>query len=151
MKIKLLTALFALVTLWGCNTMMLTPVNFAWPLEAALTTDDTGTISENRYAITINVTNLFTEEYGINADVKEKVVHIIRNEKGYYFLTAENFKNVYIFSAGEGTLKMVKKVLINEKGLSVPAFNQREPNIELTVKNGDTVLLDSEGIVGGKK
>ncbi|HPN39374.1 MAG TPA: hypothetical protein PL041_13310 [Melioribacteraceae bacterium] len=151
MKIKLLIALITIVTLWGCNTMMLTPVNFAWPIESALTTDDTGTISENRYAITINVNSLFTEEFGLNADVKEKIVHIIRNEKGYYFLTSDSFKNVYIFVASEGSLKLVKKVLIDEKGLNNPAFNQREPNIELIYKNGDAVLLNGEGIVGGKK
>ncbi len=151
MKIKILIALFAVVSLWGCNTMMLTPVNFAWPLESALTTDDTGTIAENRYAITINVTNLFNEEFGMNADIKEKTIHLIRNDKGYYFLTAENFKNVYIFSAGDGSLKLVKKVLVNEKGLLNPAFNQREPNIELLNKNGESILLNGEGIVGDKK
>ncbi len=151
MKIKILILLLSILTLWGCNTMLLTPVNFAWPIESALTTDDTGTIAENRYAITINVSNLFTEEFGLTADVKEKVVHLIRNDKGYYFLTSENFKNVYIFSAADGALKLVKKVLVNEKGLEKPAFNQREPNIELLTKNGDPILLNSDGIVGGKK
>ncbi len=151
MKYKLILVLFSAALLWGCNTMMLAPVNFAWPLESALTTDDDGTISENRYAITIDTKNLFNEEFGINADFKGKVVHIIRNDKGYYFLTAESFKNVYIFASADGALKLAKKVLIDEKGIASPAFNQREPNIELLRKNGEALLLNTDGIVGGKK
>lgn len=151
MKYKLILVLFSFALLWGCNTMILAPVNFAWPIESTLTTDDDGTISENRYAITINTQNLFTEEFGLNADFKGKVLHLIRNDKGLYFLTAENFKNVYIFAAAEGSLKLVKKVLIDEKGLLSPAFNQREPNIELLRKNEGPILLNSDGIVGGKK
>ncbi|MFH0736796.1 MAG: hypothetical protein V1773_18345 [bacterium] len=151
MRLKFLAVFFVLSSFFaGCSSLLLTPVNFAWPLESALKVDESGNITENRYAVTINVKNMFFDETAAADKFAGSEVHIIRNEKGFYFLTASNFKNVYVFVAAEGSLKLTNKILVNTKGIENPAFNQREPNIELLVKNGTPIVLTNEGIVGGK-
>ncbi len=151
MRLKILAVIFVVSSLFaGCSSLLLTPVNFAWPLESALKVDESGNITENRYAVTINVKNMFLDETGVADKFAGNEVHIIRNEKGFYFLTAAKFKNVYIFVAAEGSLKLTNKILVDAKGIENPAFNQREPNIELIVKTGNPIVLTSDGIVGGK-
>lgn len=151
MRLKYLAVITLLALAFiGCNTMMLTPVNYAWPLETSLKMDETGVISENRYAISINVQNMIVEETAVPFKASNEEIHLIRNQKGFYFLTANGFKNVYVFASAEGSLKLVKKVLVAQDGLKSPAFNQREPNIELLQKGIDPIVLTEEGVLGGK-
>ena len=77
-------------------------------------------------------------------------VRLIRSNEGYYFMTANNFKNVYVFTTGKGSLSLVKKLQINETGLKNPVLNQRPPFVEL-IDEGVTYKLTSEGLEGGKK
>ncbi len=151
MRLKYLAVITLLVlTFAGCNTMMLSPVNYAWPLETALQMDETGVISENRYAISINVQNMIVEETAMPFKANNEEIHLIRNQKGFYFLTANGFKHVYVFASADGSLKLVKKVFVAQDGLKAPAFNQREPNIELLQKDIDPIVLTEEGLLGGK-
>jgi hypothetical protein len=61
---------------------------------------------------------------------------------------------VYVFASSEGALKLEKKILINEKGLEAPAFNQKAPFIQLINEKNENeppVLLSKSGIQGGEK
>ena len=75
-------------------------------------------------------------------------VHLIRNNDGYYFVTANGFQNVYVFAPGEGELKLENTIEFVENALGEPAFNKREGYIELVdLSNNESYRLDHEGIL----
>lgn len=134
----------------GCSSLKLTPVDFSWPLEVVVKVDEQGFIKEDRYSMKINVKNLFIEEFGLEKDLTNKVVRIIRNSSGTYFFTSEGFKNVYLFNQELGAITLAKRIPVSESGLKNPFFNQRDSHIELV--DGNLKLnLSNEGIMGDKK
>ena len=67
-------------------------------------------------------------------------------------MTAPKFKNVYVFASGEGKLTLASKIMVSEKGLTSPAFNQGAPYIHLLNGKEKTILLSKDGIQqGGQK
>jgi len=134
----------------ACSMLTLQPADFSWPVESLLKVDDQGNVTEDRYATSFNTTGLFYEEFQDSMSYKGKSIHLIRNNGGDYFITGNEFKNVYVFKASEGTLVLEKKIFISEFGLKQPALNQRSPYIELL--DGDNKMnLTSDGIEGGSK
>lgn len=142
MKIKLV--ILGLIILTGCSTLTLEPASFGWPIESVLAPDENGNINIERYSTKVNVTNLFFEETQDSTSYKGKEVRVIRNMNGYYLITASGFKYVYVFEAEDGTMEMESKILISENGLNNPAFNQRDPYVELIDGNESYKLSDSE-------
>lgn len=134
----------------SCSTLMLSPAEFGWPIESVLKVDDKGFVKEDRYSLSFNTKPLFFEETQDSMSFAGKSIHLIRNSEGFYFMTAANFKNVYVFSVDKNAFALENKLLINENGLKNPALNQRVPFIEL-VDDGTTYKLTSEGFDGGKK
>ena len=150
MKRLLILFLFLILITAACSVLTLQPANFSWPLESVLSVDDNGKVAEDRYSIEVNTIGLFFEEFQDSLSYKGKEVRMIRDNQGFYFMTASNFKNVYVFKADEGTLKLEKKIFISEFGLQTPAFNQRNPYIEL-VDGTNKMNLTHKGIEGGSK
>ncbi|MEG8946369.1 hypothetical protein [Rosettibacter firmus] len=131
----------------GCAAVILQPADFSWPIENALKVDEKGFIKEDRYTFSINVKRIFYEEHKDSNLALGKVIRIIRNKDGYYFITASNFKNVYVFFPVEGGMKLINKIKISEtESLNQPAFNQKAPYIEL-IDNSKKFLLNHKGIV----
>ena len=148
---RLIVPLFFLALLTAaCSVLTLKPANFSWPLESILPVDDNGKISEDRYSIEVNTVGMFFEEFQDSLSYKSKEVRMIRDNQGFYFLTSTNFKNVYVFKADEGKLVQENKIFISEFGLQTPAFNQRDPYIEL-VDGTNKMNLSHKGIEGGSK
>ncbi len=146
MKSRVLLYLIPLLILSACTAVSLAPANFAWPIENVLRTDDQGNVAIDRYSTEFNSSNLFKEEFGDSADYVGKEIRIIRDHLGYYFMTSVSFKYVYVFEIDDGAFEQVDKIFITEDGLKNPAFNQREPNIELL--DGDkTYTINSQGSV----
>lgn len=134
----------------ACSMLTLQPADFSWPVESLLKVDDQGNVTEDRYATSFNTVGLFYEEFQDSMAYKGKSIHLIRNNWGDYFITGNEFKNVYVFKANEGTLVLEKKIFISEFAMKSPAFNQRSPYIELL--DGDNKMnLTSDGIEGGSK
>ena len=131
----------------GCSSLLLQPADFAWPIEAAMKVDDTGKVSDQRYAFSFNAKQLFFVETGDSTAFASKELRVIRNTKGYYFITSAGFKNVYVFSAAESALKLDNTIPVSQTGLISPAFNQRQPYIEL-LDGANKYLLDNKGITG---
>lgn len=142
-----ITLLFIVV---ACSVLSLQPANFAWPLESVLPIDEDGNVTEDRYSIEFNTIGLFVEEFQDSLSYKGKELRIIRDNQGYYFITASNFKNVYVFNTQDGALVLNNEILISETGIQNPAFNQRSPNIEL-IDGDKTYKLTYEGIEKGKE
>ena len=143
------------VQIMGCSTLVLRPVDFAWPIEVTLQPDGKGNVQEARYQLSFNAKALLFEELRDSTAVVGHTLHVIRDQAGYYFITAEGFKNVYVFAHGDGTLRLQKKIFVSETGLDAPALNQKVPCISLiNEKRGNEapILLTKDGIAeGGKK
>jgi hypothetical protein len=88
---------------------------------------------------------MFLEETEDSSAYMNKEIRIIRDAKGYYYITSNNFNNVYVFNVYDGELCLENKIEITETGISKPAFNQRPPYIEL-VEGSNKHLLSNDGI-----
>lgn len=150
MKVFKFLAISMLLLFSACSSLVLKPADFSWPLESVLKIDDNGNVQAERYSVSFNTKNLFLKETGDSLGYQNQQLRVIRNTKGYYFMVAENFKNVYVFSNNDGKLQLKKKIEISDStGIQNPAFNQRPPLIELTYgQDSDKKLYLSEsGIV----
>lgn len=144
---KYFSMIFILILLSGCAALILSPADFSWPIENAIKVDERGFIKEDRYTFSINIKPIFYEEFKDSNLALGKEIRIIRNYTGYYFITATNFKNVYVLMPVEGGMKLINKITISEKEpLNSPAFNQKSPNIEL-IDGTKKYLLNHKGIV----
>ena len=148
--IKTIMPLILLSAFAACSVLTLQPANFAWPIESVLTVNDEGVVTEERYSIEFNTVRLFYEEFQDSSAYDGNSIRMIRDNGGYYFITAANFKNVYVFRDKEGALALHKKIFISEPGVEDPAFNQRAPYIELIDKD-KKFNLTNEGVEGGIK
>lgn len=145
---KLLSFLLTLLFVAGCSQLTLEPADFAWPIETVLNIDDEGFVQENRYSISINVKELFIAETQDSSSYQDASIRIIRDTKGFYYITATTFKNVYLFNADNGKLVLEKVVFVTEFGLDLPAFNQRKPYIEVLDGEEHVVFLSPSGTKG---
>ena len=131
---------------------MLAPGDFSWPVESVLKVNDKGVVQDQRYNFSLNVKNLLFAETQDSADVTKWSLRMIRDTKGYFYITAAKFKNVYVFEQAEAGLKLSKTILISAAGMETPAFNQRLPFVQLINGSEPPVLLSKDGIQeGGKK
>ena len=130
----------------GCSSLMLKPADFSWPIEDELKVDSRGVIQENRYSLALNVKPLLYAETKDSVNLSDRMINIIRDARGFYFLTGPQFKNVYVFRQADGGLKLEKKIAVSKTGLSSPAFNQRVPYIELLNGNDKPIMLTKDGI-----
>jgi hypothetical protein len=150
MKQLLIVSLILSAILASCSVLTLQPANFSWPLESVLPVDNNGKVIDDRYSIEVNTVGLFFEEFQDSLSYKGKEIRMIRDNQGFYFMTASNFKNVYVFKAEEGKMIQENKIFISEFGLKTPAFNQRDPYIEL-VDETNKMNLTYKGVEGGSK
>lgn len=134
----------------ACSVLTLQPSNFAWPVESVIKVDDNGNAVDKRYSLSFNTQGLFYEEFKDSIAYLDKDIRMIRSYDGYYFITSEKFKNVYIFKVDEGLMTLSDKIFISEFGVENPAFNQRSPNIEL-IDGGKSLYLSNTGIDREKK
>jgi hypothetical protein len=143
-KTKIFLVIFTAV-LTGCTSLTLTPANFAWPIENVVTTDNTGSVVIDRYSTEFNASNLFKAEFGDSTEIVGKELRVIRDQFGFYFMTAEGFMNVYVFEVDNGKFVQSGKIFITKDGMTNPALNQRAPNIEL-LDDGRAYILDNKGV-----
>ncbi|MEE9430288.1 MAG: hypothetical protein V3V16_04560 [Melioribacteraceae bacterium] len=145
---KAIISVFALALLTSCASVVLEPADFAWPIETVLETDGNGFIQDNRYSFSVNVKPLFFAEVNDSSSFKSESVRVIRGEKGYYYMIASGFKNIYLSYAENGQMVIHDIVFVSEFGVDLPAFNQRKPYIELLEGEETLLLLNSDGIKG---
>lgn len=146
-ELKYCMVILILIFISGCAAVILKPADFSWPIENAIKVDEKGFIKEDRYTFSVNVKPIYYEEFKDSNLALGKEIRIIRNQAGYYFITASKFKNVYVLIPVEGGMKLVNKIKISEsEELIQPAFNQKAPNIEL-IDGSKKYLLNQKGIV----
>lgn len=142
MKFILIPLLF---TLSACSSLTLAPADFSWPVESVLKVNEDGFVKEDRYSLLFDTKNLFLEETEDSLSYMNKEIRVIRDKKGYYYITSDNFRNVYVFENGDGELRLDNKIPISETGISKPAFNQRSPYIEL-LEGSNKHLIANDGV-----
>lgn len=147
---KIILLVFTVIIITSCSTLTLTPAEFGWPIEGVIKVDNKGFVKEDRSAILFDTKALFLEETQDSLGYAGKTLRVIRNYEGFYFMTAVDFKNVYVFGVDKNSFVLENKIEINETGLKNPAFNQRKPFVEL-IDDGKTYKLTSEGIDEGEK
>ncbi len=132
----------------ACKTFVVKNVNYSHQIESVLTPDEDGTVTDVRHGITFNVAPFHKKEFGENDSTHQiKEVRLIRNAEGFYFITANQFKNVYVMEPGNGTLKLKKKIKVSEERISEPAFNMRDGVVQLVkVETNEIVSLNENGI-----
>jgi hypothetical protein len=129
----------------GCSTLKLSPADFSWPVESVLKVGDNGMAEEARYAIAFNAKPLYYEETGDSLAYLDRELRVIRDTLGYYYITGNKFKNVYVFTMEDGAFNLHKEILISKGGITDPVFNQRPPFIEL-IEGNKYYYLSKNGI-----
>jgi hypothetical protein len=150
---KHLLMLLAALSLFGCSSVTLQPADFSWPVESILKADGNGMVAESRYAVSFSINEMMKKEFKDtqeNATGAGVTVRVIRDHEGFYYITAPNFKNVYVFKPGEGELKQQRRIEIGETAMADPKFNQRDTYIEL-LNGSASIRLNKGGIMEGDK
>lgn len=142
--LKLSVLIVTVLTFTACgSSLVIQNVDYSQPIESVLTPDSDGMVHDQRYAIKFSVSQLLELQ---NMDSVEDI-RLIRNNAGYYFVTATGFTSVYIFESGESELLLAEEVELTNGAISNPAFNQRTSHIELIDgQSGQTYNLDQNGI-----
>lgn len=133
----------------GCKqSMVITDVDYAQPIETVLQPDSEGMVHDRQHGLSFSILPLQYAETGDSASVTTGEVRMIRSRQGFYYLTASSWKNVYLFQPDKSSLRLERRIFISEEGIRRPAFNQREPHIELINReSGESYRLSIDGIV----
>jgi hypothetical protein len=150
MKMSFIPIILSFI-LAGCSSLTLKPGDFAWPIESVLNVDGQGNVQNRLYSFSINVKELLYAETQDSVNVSKVSLRMIRDVKGFYFITASNFKNVYVFEQTEGGFKLTKKIFVAQDGLNEPFFNQQSPFIRLVNGQNQVILLTDDGVFEGEK
>lgn len=142
-KLLLVALLFT-----GCKqSMVISKVDYSQSIESVLTPNEEGIVKDVKHGLTFNTKPLQYVETKDTSSVTIEEVRYIRGQKGYYYITAQNFKNVYVMSPDKGQLVLEQKLAVSENGLEKPAFNQRSSYVQLiNRKSGESWQLYPERI-----
>ena len=118
--------LVMVISATGCGmSKKIAPVDYSWTLESVLSVDQSGTVNGPPKTPTFNAKELFVWEQGDGRFNQPETLRLIRNQAGFYFITAPGFRNVYVLKPFEKSLELVNTIEIDPNGMSKPAFNQR--------------------------
>lgn len=133
----------------ACNSFVVENVNYSQQLESVLVPDENGTVSDVRHGISFNVKSFKEQEFGASDSTKQiREIRLIRNADGFYFITANQFKNVYVMEPGKGSLILKNKINVSESPLKDPAFNLRDSGVQLVMRDSNEVVeLNERGIM----
>lgn len=132
----------------GCKqSMVISKVDYSQSIESVLTPDKNGVVHDVQHGLMFNIKPLQYAETQDTSSVTTNEVRYIRGQEGFYYITAPDYKNVYVMAPDKGKLKLEKKLEVSESGLAKPAFNQRTSYIQLlNQESGESWKLDPESV-----
>lgn len=141
-------AVAAALLVAGCKqSMVISKVDYSHSIESVVTPDENGVVEDGQHGLKFNIKPLQYAETQDTSSVTTDQVRYIRGQEGYYYITAPNYKNVYVMAPDKGTLKLKKKLEVSESGLDQPALNQRLSHIQLlNLASGESWKLNPDGI-----
>ncbi len=144
--------LLGVVVLTGCKqSMVISKVDYSQSIESVLTPDEDGMVEDVQHGLKFNIKPLQYIETQDTSSVTTEEVRYIRGQEGYYYITAPNYKNVYVLAPEKGELRLEETLEVSESGLEQPAFNQRGSYIQLLNRStGDSWRLNPDGFESGK-
>lgn len=142
--VGLMAALFAT----GCKqSMVISKVDYSQSIESVLTPNENGVVKDVQHGLTFNIKPLQYAETQDTTSITTNEVRYIRGKEGFYYITAPNYKNVYVMAPEKGKLTLKNKLKISETGLAQPALNQRTTYIQLiNQSSGEVWKLNPEGV-----
>jgi hypothetical protein len=138
---------FTAILFMACGSKMaIERVNYSQSLETVVQPSETGAVDDIKHGLSFNIKPIQYKETRDTSSVTTDKVHLIRNAKGFYFVTAPGYNNVYVMRPETGKLNLHKTIHISDNGIGKPAFNQRDPHIQLINQETDeTYRLTEEG------
>jgi len=147
-KIAAMGLLFALIVTGCKQSMVISKVDYSQSIESVLTPDENGVVKDVQHGLTFNILPLQYAETQDTSSVTTNEVRYIRGKEGFYYITAPNYKNVYVMAPEKSKLKLKKKLSISETGIAQPALNQRSTFIQLVNQSsGESWELSPENAV----
>lgn len=140
--------LLTIVFMTGCKqSMVISKVDYSQSIESVLTPNEEGIVEDVEHGLKFSIMPLQYAESQDTSSVTTKEVRYIRGQEGYYYITAPNYRNVYVLAPENSSLKLEKKLEVAENGISQPAFNQRTSYIQLlNLSSGESWKLNPEGV-----
>lgn len=138
----------AVVLLTGCKqSMVISQVDYSQSIESVLQPDEDGTVEDPKHGITFNIKPIQYAETQDTSSVTTKQVRYIRGNEGYYYITAPDYKNVYVMAPEKEKLVLKETLKIADETIAKPAFNQRRTHIQLVNRStGDVWKVHEESI-----
>jgi hypothetical protein len=133
----------------ACNSFVVENVDYSQQLESVLVPDENGNVTDVRHGISFNVNSFKEQEFGATDSTKQiREIRLIRNADGFYFITADQFTNVYVMEPGKGSLKLKNKINVSESPLKDPAFNLRDSGVQLVMRDTNEIVeMNERGIL----
>ena len=128
------------------STMNISDVSFAQPVEFAVKADAKGNVSHRSSGLAFNISEIEEAEPNKRPFSEQRLIRIIRDHNGYYFITSAGYQHVYVMQPVKQGLRLHRKIMVAEKGLRNPAFNQRKPFVELIDGVSGTYKLSIDGL-----
>jgi len=127
--------------------MVISRVDYSQSIESVLTPNQNGMVEDVQHGLKFNVKPLQYIETQDTSSVTTDQIRYIRGAEGFYYITAPNYKNVYVMAPEKDKLKLQKKINVSDSGITKPAFNQRSSYIQLLDRSsGNSWKLNAEGI-----
>lgn len=138
----------AAVLLTGCKqSMVISQVDYSQSIESVLQPDENGTVEDPKHGITFNINPIQYAETQDTSSVTTKQIRYIRGNEGYYYITAPDYKNVYVMAPEKGKLVLKETLKVADEAIAEPAFNQRETHIQLVDRStGEVWKVHEESI-----
>jgi hypothetical protein len=138
----------AAVLLTGCKqSMVISKVDYSQSIESVLQPDDDGTVTDPQHGITFNIKPIQYAETQDTSSVTTNQVRYIRGQEGYYYITAPDYKNIYVMAPDKGKLVLKETLKVTDEGIAKPAFNQRMTHIQLLNRStGEVWKVTAEDI-----
>lgn len=131
---KILAGIAALgfLLMVGCKqSMVISKVDYAQPIETVVTPDSTGMVEDVQHGLRFSILPIQYMETQDTTSVTTGQLRYIRGKSGLYYMTAPTYQHVYVMTPERGALKLEKRFRISEIGIDKPAFNQRQGYVQL--------------------